>query len=281
MKAAFDRSMLAYWEARADRWHVEPPLSPHDDDVRFWEQRAQARTREGAPQVAILLGVTSALATMRWPAHTQLTSIDWSLGMLQRVLPRDRVRARLWLLRADWRELPIAASSIDFALGDGCFTAFPDFGGAAAVAAEVARVLKPGGEFCIRCFRRPDAMPSIDALFESLLAGRIANLELFRWMAAIALQGESRHGVALGEVWEAWNARVPRPREMQQRLGWTDVAVANFDAWRGARSRYFFPSLAEIAELAAPGLEIALCDYPGYEWGEQFPRLSLRRRSRD
>jgi SAM-dependent methyltransferase len=270
--------MLPYWEARATRWNVEPPLSPQADDVRFCESRADAQASRDGPLTALLLGVTAALATMRWPAGTRLTSMDWADGMLRRVLPRDEVRASLAVLRADWREMPIAESSIDFVLGDGCFTAFPDFEGAAAVAAEVARVLKPRGEFCIRCFRRPDAMSTASELFAELLDGRIANLELFRWMVAIALQGEGRRGVALGDVWEAWHARVADPREAQRRLGWSDTGIANFESWRGARSRYYFPSLSEIAELAGPGLEIALCEFPKYEWGEQFPRLVLRRR---
>ena len=58
----------------------------------------------------------------------------------------------------------------------------------------------------------------------------------------------------------------------------SEAAVANLEAWSRLESRYFFPNLAELRALAAPLFELEACDgLFAYDWGEQFPRLVMRR----
>jgi SAM-dependent methyltransferase len=279
MRPSFDRSALPYWEARSARWKVAAPLAPGADDLRFYEDCAARGARgDGAPLRALLLGVTAPIAAMRWPSPTRLVAVDWAEGMFRHVWPSERAPERAAALRGDWRQLPLAGASMDFAVGDGCYSTFRDLEGAAQLNREVHRVLRSGGEFCLRCFRRPDVPQSVDLLFEWLHAGRFRNLDLFRWMLAMALQGDGAEGVSLHRVWQAWHERVAEPQALQARHGWSADALANLAAWERLESRYFFPTLAQLRELARPHFELQRCDMPGYEWGEHFPRLLMRRR---
>jgi SAM-dependent methyltransferase len=279
-RPAHDRSALAYWEARSRHWRVSTPISPLPDDIRYYEANAAAFGGEAAPPRALLLGVTPAIATMRWPAGTQLIALDWSHGMLHDVFPHDHVASFAHSLRGDWREMPIADGSIDFVAGDGCYSTFTSLDGPMEVNREVARVLRPGGRFCLRCHRRADRITPLAQLFESFFSGGIRDLDMFRWQLAMSLHGESRDGVCLGDVWRVWREQVPDPRPLQARFGWPDSAVANLEGWEGSRARYLFPTLAELQGLAHDFFDLEDCDIPEYEWGELFPRLTMRRRER-
>ena len=157
MQPSFDRSALPYWEARSSSWTVVPPLSPSPADVRFYEARAASNLPDdGRGLRALLLGVTRPIAAMRWPVATRLTAIDWAQGMIRNVWPREGAPSGSATLRGDWREMPLKSSSMDFVVGDGCYSVFASLEGPAAMNREVHRVLRPEGEFCLRCFRRPD-----------------------------------------------------------------------------------------------------------------------------
>src|ERR1700752_3354611 len=256
MLASLDRSALPYWEARSASWGVATPISPGADDILFYEAGAARNARPDGDTIALLLGVTPAIAAMRWPRGTRLAALDWADGMLRRVFPRGGAPERSSRLRGDWREMPLAAVCADFVVGDGCYSTFPDFEGPARMNREVARVLRPGGEFCLRCHRRPDAPASVPEFFARLRSGAIRDLDMFRWILAMAVHGDSTRGVPLAGVWRVWHEHVPDVRAEQARLGWSAQAVANTESWRDARSRYVFPSLAELRGLAADAFEL-------------------------
>ncbi|HUL96513.1 MAG TPA: class I SAM-dependent methyltransferase [Usitatibacter sp.] len=278
MGADYDREAIKYWDERSCNWQVAAPISPQDGDIRFYEARAAGSAQGEQPLRALLLGVTPPVAGMRWPDATRLVVLDWSAGMFRNVFPRWNAPSRCGLVRGDWRQMPLAPASFDFVVGDGCYSTFGDARGPVLLNEEAARVLRPGGEFCLRCHRRPDTPPAIDALFKPLLDGRMRNLDMFRWLLAMAAHGEASEGIRLGDVWEAWHAHVPDVSAAQQRLGWTHQAVANMERWKGAATRYFFPSLAQLHEFAGAHFEVESCELPNYAWGEHFPRLVLRRR---
>jgi SAM-dependent methyltransferase len=277
-RPAFDRSALPYWEARSRNWRVAPPISPLPDDIRFYEANAAHFAGEAAPPRALLLGVTPAIASMRWPAGTQLVALDWAEGMLQGVLPHDHVPTHAQSLRGDWREMPLADESIDFVVGDGCYSTFQSLEGPAQLNREVARVMRRGGRFCLRCHRRADRVTPLAELFDEFFTGAIRDLDMFRWQLAMSVHGDSPDGVCLGDVWRVWNERVPDPRSLQARLGWSESALANMQGWKDSRSRYLFPTLSGLEALARETFELDDCDIPEYEWGENFPRLTMMRR---
>jgi len=280
MRASFDRAAIPYWDARATAWKIVPPLSPSDDDVRFYAARAALNVpANGRPMRALLLGVTRSIALMPWSAGTRLLALDWASNMIRSVWPGESVPPQFHAVRGDWREIPLASGALDFVVGDGCYSTFADLEGPAAMNREVHRALRPGGEFCLRCFRRPAKPVPIGQLFAWLFSGRYSNLDLFRWMLAMAVHGDSREGVSVHSVWRIWHEHVPDPEEHRARLGWTPEAVANMENWGRLETRYVFPTLAELEALAAPHFDLVACDLPRYEWGEQFPRLAMRRRA--
>jgi len=271
-----ERSARLYWDRLALRWRIAEPLAPSREDIGWFEHWTE-RYGHNATR-AVLLGVTAGIATMSWPNATKLVAVDWSSGMLKNVWPVAGTPERTSVVCADWRELPIASASVNLVIGDGCYTALGNLADAAVFNAELHRVLKPGGTVLMRCFCRPAAGLDIDALFEQLFAGRIANLDLFRWLLAMALQGSSATSVSVRDIWAQWARRVPDMRTHQSRMGWTDDAIANMERMASATMTYNFASLDELLQTAAPGFEVIDHDTPGYAWGELFPRIVLQAR---
>jgi SAM-dependent methyltransferase len=272
---AVDRRNLAYWTGLSGKWSVAPPLAPCDEDLR-WFQRQLGRL-DAAPCRALLFGVTPGLAKLAWPAGTSLAALDWSAGMLRSVFPREGTATHSAAVLADWRELPIADRSCDVIVGDGCYTALGDRESARLMSAEMARVLKPGGLACFRCFARPSGAASVDDLFRELGGGTRPAFDLFRWRLAVAVQGD-RWGVSLGEVWQTWDLRVPDRESLASRLGWVLADLQRIERWKNEPARYAFASLAELRQLVAPQFELLEADTPRYERGEYFPRVALRAR---
>jgi SAM-dependent methyltransferase len=277
-----DRTGIAFWDIRAAGWQVAPPLSPSSDDVAWYESKASelAQSLEGNLRHALLLGVTPPIAAMHWPNGTRLVAVDWSEVMFRHVWPKRGLPQGAAAVRGDWRELPLATGSMDFAISDGCYPALGSLQDAAHLNRELHRVLRPHGLFCLRCYCRPEKPRAVTHLFEDLVSGRMRNPGLFRWLLAVAVHGESQEGVSLHDVWKVWNERRPDPGALRDHCGWTDKALADMDFWGTADARFSFPTYDELARLAEPFFEIVTRDLPGYEMGERFPRLILRARER-
>jgi SAM-dependent methyltransferase len=216
---------------------------------------------------------------MRWPETTSLVAVDWSAAMIRHVWPANGLPRFAAPIRGDWRQLPLASASRDAVIGDGCYTVVGSFDEVALMNAEVRRVLQPGGLYCLRCFTRPQRRMDVAALFDELFSGRFRDLLLFRWLLAAAVQGDSRDGVPLDAVWQAWAEHVPDPSTLRELYGWPEDATGRIERWKGLRMRFLFPSIAELTELAAPHFALIECDVPGHEWGELFPRVLMRAKS--
>jgi len=266
---------LEYWEARSSSWGPAPPLSPGSDDIDWYARTAHEAAISGIPLRALQLGVTGGIATMEWPGSCALVALDWSTAMIRDVWPRDGLPPGAAVIRADWHAMPLADSSREFAAGDGCYTMLGSLEAAAALNQEVSRVLTPGGTFAIRCFARGDVPIDVDQLFDELLSGEQGNFGLFRWLLAMALQGEQRIGVRLGEVWRVWHDRIPRPEELRERFNWTAGEIDSMERWARQEIRFVFPTVDELCEIAAPYFDVVGCDAPDYPDGRHFPRLTL------
>jgi SAM-dependent methyltransferase len=271
-----DRSALSYWES-GHAGPVRPmgePIVPTPQDIAFVEAELPAGA-SCPPVTALLLGTTRALAAMRWPIGTTLAAIEWSGAMIHRFWPPEGVPASASMVRADWRELPLAAASCDVVVGDGCYSVLATVKDAELLNAEVRRVLRPGGVFCMRCFARPARGLSVGDVFDKLRSGRIGNAFLLQWLLAMAIHGDTQEGVVLDTVWRAWSAEVPKPRELFAGLGWPDSSWS-FDRWKGVRVRYSFPTLDELRALGAQIFSEVRYRVPDYPWGECFPSLVMR-----
>jgi len=274
-----DLAARRYWETRARDWRVSPPLTPAPEDIAWYEATISgcAHALAARPLRAILLGVTPGIATMRWPAGTSLLSVDRAQGMVAHVWPRAGFPDETEVVRADWRQLPLASGSVDLVVGDGCYAAMGSLASARQLNGEVRRVLKHGGWYCTRAFCRRDPGPTTDALFEELEGGGVDNLDLFRWRLAMAVHGDSADGVTLGKVWRTWQEHV-RDVEADVRR-WSADQRLNMARWENVEARFSFPSLSELRALAEPGFDLVSCELPGYASAEHFPRLLMRARA--
>jgi SAM-dependent methyltransferase len=265
-----ERTSLPYWDAAARGWAPAPPLSPSADDLRWyqsWAERVRWR-----PGVVLLLGVTPGLARLTLAPGATLVAMDWSEPMLRGTCPPGHPR-----LRADWREAPLASTQVALVLGDGCYSALGDVDGARLMNRQMHRVLGPGGVACLRCFVRPARNPSPRALAEEAREGPPMRFDLFRWRLAMSVHGDHRWGVALGEVWDAWDGLRERGA-LVARQGWSAAEVDRLERWKGATARYSFASLDELAEVAAPWFEILERAHGAQPLDECFPRLAMRAR---
>jgi SAM-dependent methyltransferase len=271
-----ERAARSFWDQLAQRWCFPEPLTPSQEDID-WYQRQVAR-RVTPPARAVLFGVTPGIAAMRWPAATTLTAVDWSREMLKIVWPARNTPPSSCAACADWRELPIASGSLDLVVGDGCYAVLSRSADAALVNAEMRRALKPRGFVLMRCFCRPTVRPDLEDLFQRLFAGEITNLDLFRFLLAMALYKDAHTQVTRRAVGEVWKRYVPDARAMQARMGWTDDGLANMERSAASANAYYFPTLEELAQLWRPHFETAESSTPAYAWGELFPRVVLRAR---
>lgn len=274
--AAMDRSARKYWDLLAQRWRFSAPLSPGPADAAWFEGRLGALAAARPSARALMLGVTPALAAMRWPATMQVAAVDWSTEMLAKVWPAPRAPAGSVRTCADWRQLPFAPGTFDLAAGDGVYTALSDLPAYRMLTAELHRVLRPGGRLLVRCMCRPSRPLDIEALFELLLAGNIGSLDLFRFLIGMTLYHERRAPVARRDIGEVWLRRLPDTRAHQHRLGWSDDDLANMARSATQHHTLCFPTLDEQLELWRPHFEPVAHAIPDYPWGELFPRVELR-----
>jgi SAM-dependent methyltransferase len=182
-------------------------------------------------------------------------------------------------IRADWRALPIETESVDLVLADGSYTALGSFDRVQAMNVEVRRVLRPGGHYCVRAFARPERAESLTEVMNSLAEGHMRNAILFRWRLAMAIPVRSREGVRIGSIWDAWCNYAADPKALAERNGWTDDELEGIEKYRGVEAPYYFPSRAELRELAGTQFEWLGLEIGRFECGDRFPRVAMRARS--
>jgi SAM-dependent methyltransferase len=226
---------------------------------------------------ALMLGVTPEIATMRWPAGTRLLALDASEGMIRNVWPAAEVSGAAAL--ADWAAMPVRDGAYDLAIADAFLTSVPYPDGFKVVVAELRRVLKDDGTFVMREFARPEDREPLDTVFADLREGRMADLGAFIWRLAMALHGDLAAGVRLGDVWDAWQARVPEPEQLMRSLGWPLEPLRQLPPYRGHEGRMWFPTLDEAREVFSRGFEQVECHVPAYAGGDRYPTVVFKPRN--
>lgn len=263
-----------HWPRHARQWAlVGPPLRPCPEDVALVEG-AVAGGRASSAR-ALVLGVTPELVGMRWPASTEVLAIDRARAVIGSIFPAGAARATA--IQGDWLALPCADASLAAVVGDGSLSnlAFPDAYG--ALAAELARVLAPGGVVALRLFAAPEAREPLAAVAADLQAGRIGNINVLKWRLAMSAQPDDRN-VPVVDILRAFDEVVPDRAALAERPGWSRAHVDSVDVYRGSPLTYSFPTGREVRAALAPALEVVAMHTPGYELGERCPTLVLRAR---
>ena len=230
------------------------------------------------PLSAVLLGVTPELALMNWPKKTELTVVDHCPHMIEHVFPRSQIALLgVKIFLRDWRSTLLADRSADLIVGDGCyaFMNFPkEFD---AFSTEMDRILSLRGRFITRVYIRREQPESADQIFADLFSRRIKSFHAFKWRLAASLHKDLAQGVCLGSVWEVWKERQLDAKLLADSLGWTMESIGTIDHYRGSKSRYYFPTLAEAKAYFSSRFNILQIDHPNYELGDLCPTFVLGR----
>lgn len=264
--------MRDHWNRAALQWrHVGQPLRPAPADIQALKQLLTPHQSARA----LLLGVTPEIARAVEGAGIRLIAIDRNIEMIQLVWPWAETRDAVAMC-GDWKSLPLADASVQWVVGDGCFTLLDYPNGYQGVLREIHRVLSPGGSLVMRYFCRPGQRETFAHIAEDLRSRRIGNIHVLKWRVAMALQGTIQEGVPVDKIWHAINEIVPCREELERHTGWSRVEIDTFDVFRGSSAKFTFPSLDEVREISTPLFQEMSVQIPDYELGSCCPTLVYR-----
>ncbi len=268
---------LTPWSRHARQWaHVGSPLRPGSEDGEiFWDLVADDAKSAAAPR-AVVLGVTPELALLPWPGGGQLTAVDQSQDMIDRVWPADQLPCSGRAICASWKDMPLDDASVDVALGDGSMSVLPSGRDYHAVIKEFHRVIKPGGQLILRCFVHPDEKEPVDNVFAALDRGEIGSMHALKWRIAMALQKSLDTGVVVSDIRDHFMKHVTNRKAAAKKLGWPIEAIDTIDAYENSPVSYTFPTMAEIAAAFTGKFKAARIVHPTYELGERCPVIGFK-----
>lgn len=270
----------SYWQSLAESyWAVGAPLRPPREDIGFMEAAIERfpGPRTVRPLQAILLGVTPAIAQMRWPPNTFLTAVDNSLDMVRGVWPGNVAGCRVAVC-ANWLDLPLRPQSYDIVIGDGAMNCvrFPsDF---RELSRSIHRVLCEEGVFILRAYTRPTPGEQPDEVFADLSRGAISSFHHFKFRLLMAMQETTEQGVVVDSVYRMWADCHIDVARMCERDGWDRDAVRTIELYRARDTVHTFPTLAELRSVLCDCFEEVSISAPSYDLSERCPVLVLRRR---
>ncbi len=270
--------MSGPWPSHARRWDLlGPPLRPSPEDVAV--VASIAREPWVTPPRVVLLGVTPELATLAWPAGTELVAVDRCDTMIASVWPSSGKPAGAKAVLGEWSALPLEAGSVDLVLGDAVTTVLSYPHAHASVFTEVARVLRVGGRFVTRALVPPASREDVCAIASDLASGRVGSLNALKVRLLMALSAPPDHAVRLADTWDAWREMVSDPIALFAKLGWNPEALSTIDVYRDSPTTYAFASIDELDAIAR---DAGLCDRavhtPRYELGDRCPTITWRKR---
>jgi SAM-dependent methyltransferase len=185
------------------------------------------------------------------------------------------------VIRADWKALPLEASSRDVVLCDGGLQLLAYPHGLEELATSLRRVIAPGGIFVVRLFVPPAVREMPEAVLADLLVGRVASTNHLKLRLGMALHEDARRGVGLRQVWDALHCVAPDLQHLAARLGWPPEHLLAINTYRDRQTRYHFPDLPELCEsfcMTNGGFASERTYRPTYELGDRCPTVVLRRR---
>ena len=276
-KGEENTASLSVWKQHSRQWHrVGAPLRPSPEDGDLMMVLANPFLASSPHPRVVVMGVTPEVVQLPWPVSTQLLALDHSAEMIAQVWsPHARIQSRVG--QARWQAMPVDGGSVDVVVGDGSLNVLPQLDDYGAVLAEIARVLKPDGCLVVRCFVRPDEMESLSDVSRAALDGRVGSFHALKWRVAMALGGEGSFSVAVADIHAAFNRCFPDRNVLAERAGWMRETIDTIDAYRGAATRYTFPTMQAICSVASPLFEIEETRCGHYELKERCPTLRLTR----
>lgn len=254
-----------------------PPLRPSEiDAARVLDVYRREVEKLPGPHYGVLLGVTPEMANIVWDPPLFLAAVESSQPMIDKVWPGNTDSRKAIL--GNWFSLPFAEGIADIVVGDGSFSAiaYEDY---RKLARSVSRVLKPGGVFSIRIFKRPEKPEPLSDVWDDLRSGKIENFHIFKWRLAMALQGDNmERGAVLGEVWDAFADEYPCLETLSEQTGWPVETLETIDNYRWSTNAFTFPTIQEVLTACTDeGLTYVEAWRASYTFSERCPHLVFRK----
>ena len=228
----------------------------------------------GTATVAVL-GVTPEIIQLPWPDNASLEAFDHSAEMIASLWnPHPRLPSTV--RQAGWENLPLPEASVLVAVGDGSLNVLPGLDDYHAVLSEIARVLRPGGLLCLRCFVRPQRRESLESVVDAVYRGEVTTFHTLKWRIAMALSAAPDFTVPVTDIHAAFQSTYPERNDLSRMTGWPIEVINTIDAYQGAPTRYTFPTMAALLEIGARYLAPGDALHGQYELAERCPTMTFR-----
>jgi hypothetical protein len=268
------------WKKHSRHWSsVGQPLRPGAEDIAFTCGAISEwfHSNNGTAPTLLVMGVTPELCSLPTNSGSRFIAVDQSAEMIGN-LWHPRPGAQDQAVCADWRQMSLAPSTVDIALGDGSLSTLQYPSEYITVFGELRRVLRPGSRCVIRCFMQTDTPETTDEVFADLSQTRIGSFHVLKWRLMMALQPDAEQGVAVQGVWNLLNQASPDLNLLAERFSWPIEQVRTVVAYRGVKTRYTFPTRTQYCEFfTAAGFSVVQVATQNYELGERCPTFVLER----
>jgi len=270
-----------HWKYNAQHWqYVRPPLKPTAQDIAFIEAAISewhTATDRTSPTI-LVLGVTPELCRLSAKVTRNAIAIDRSAAMIQTAY-MNILGLGLSVVRGDWLTMPLASSSVDLVLGDGCPNNASYPSGQSQLFRELHRLLRLNGRCFMRFFVQGEEPETTDRVFADLSAGLIQSFHVLKWRLVMASQRDAVEGVRLDNAWNLLTEKWRDLNHLATRYNWPIQEVRTIEVYRKTSTIFHFPTLAQYrAFLPTVGFSVIEVITPSYKLGERCPTILLERK---
>lgn len=260
--------MTNHWDAIRRHWQLlGSPLCPPPEAVATYEHELGLQSLD-----VVLLGVTPELAGL---GRTML-AVDESPTMISGLWPGDTATRKA--VAGNWLDMPVAGTSIDAVIGDGCLSALGLSVARRALFAEIARVLRPSGRAGFRLYASPETPDDPQAVRALALSGGVSTFHALKWLVAMTATGVAPdYGIPVQAILERFDELFPDRDELCARTGWDMPVIGTIDVYRNSPAIYSFAPVATLVHEAEAFFgDIRIVATGTYGLAERCPLLVLR-----
>lgn len=246
-------SITTHWAARSLTYGQSgPPLNPNQEIIDGFTSLVPTSGH------ILLLGVTAKIHQ----AYEHITAVDYSPAMIERVWPGDTDSKKV--TEANWLEIDFPRDTFDGIVGDGSVNMLAYPADVRELFVRSMRWLKPNGVFAARMWTRPDRPVTVD-----YIRSQVGKMSFTAWRRLLNMYIAERDGsvFAVTKIAALFDELFPDPSV----LPWPDTT--SIDAYRISTATSWFPTRAEILDVAPPGSRFL--DVGTYEIADTCPILTF------
>jgi len=224
----------------------------------------------------VLLGVTPEIANLPWAKNITLKAFDKNKDMIKFVWEAPK-KITSYVEQSLWQKIPLEDKSVDFILGDGCTTQFPNKKTYKDFFKEQRRIIKADGFLLLRCFLNTQKQETLDQIARDARNGNIEFFGSLKWRIAMALLDKTKaFSIRVKKIYAAFNQLFPERSFLNQSSGWNKNIIDSIDTYKDSDIKYTFPSMKELEKLITPQFKIIKIYHPKYELTKRCPILLMK-----